>query len=116
MQHISQTSTMRRFSDAMKPPPRDMGNVIQFPIKQASTGSRSTFTASTDWKSRLITQRQRSYICWLADQQGIGIQTLNNDCFRQYGADLATMKRTDASSVIHSLKRSLGQQYKPFHR
>jgi len=116
LKHVSQTKVMRHFSGDRKSPPKDRDNVIAFPIKHASTRSSSTSIVTTDWKSRLITQRQRSYICWLASQQSISIQSLNKQCFRRYEADLTTMKRTDASDVIHSLKRALSQQYKPFHR
>jgi len=97
MLHISQTPIMRQFT---------RGGYRQYRPP----------TTETDWKVARITKRQLWYIRLLASQQHISIQNLNDKCFRKYGADLATMTRPDASRVIHSLKRSLGQQYKPFHR
>ena len=86
LQHISQTRTMRKFTNASQ----------HHRQEQPQT--------KTDWS---ITKRQLWYIRLLASQQDIGIQSLNNQCFGQYGADLATMKRTDASRVIQALKRQL---------
>ena len=62
---------------------------------------------SLDWRERLITNRQLGYIKVLAYQQGISIQALNNNCYRRLGADLATMKRPDASDLIQALERGL---------
>ncbi len=98
LQHISKTRTMRKFNNASR-------HHQQEEQPQAETG----------WSDCSITKRQLWYIRLLASQQSISIQNLNNTCYRQYGADLATMTRPDASSVIKSLKRSLNRQYKPFH-
>ncbi|EIM62705.1 hypothetical protein [Desulfobacter postgatei] len=102
LEHISKTKTLQRFLGASGDLP-DSGT-IRFIRKE-----------HPDWKERLITPRQFWYIRLLAQQNCISIEHLNNRCFRQFGADLSTMKRTDASSVIQDLKRSLNEQYKPFH-
>ncbi|MDX9964478.1 hypothetical protein [Desulfobacter postgatei] len=102
LEHISKTKTLQRFLGASGDLP-DSGT-IRFIRKE-----------HPDWKERLITPRQFWYIRLLAQQNSISIEHLNNRCFRQFGADLSTMKRTDASSVIQDLKRSLNEQYKPFH-
>ena len=97
LQHLSQTSTMRKFTNASRHHQQEQ--------PQTKTG-RSDCT---------ITKRQLWYIRLLASQQSISIQSLNNTCYKRYNADLATMTRPDASLVIKTLKRSLSQQYKPFH-
>ena len=97
LQHLSQTSTMRKFTNAS----------LHHQQEQPQT--------KTGWLDCTITKRQLWYIRLLASQQSISIQSLNNTCYRQYGADLSSMKRVEASDVIHSLKRSLAQAYKPFH-
>ena len=97
LQHLSRTSTMRKFTNASRHHQQEQ--------PQTKTG----------WIDCTITKRQLWYIRLLASQQSISIQSLNNTCYRQYGADLATMTRPDASSVIKSLKQSLKQEYKPFH-
>ncbi len=102
LEHISKTKTLQLFTQ----PPDDLprSGTIRFIRKE-----------HPDWKERLITPRQFWYIRLLAQQNSISIEHLNNRCFRQFGADLSTMKRTDASSVIQNLKRSLNEEYKPFH-
>ena len=102
LEHISKTKTLQRFTE----PPDDLpsSGIIRFIHKE-----------HPDWKERLITPRQFWYIRLLAQKNSISIERLNNRCFRQFGVDLSTMKRTDASSVIQDLKRSLNEEYKSFH-
>jgi hypothetical protein len=94
LQHISQTRTMRTFTEG------------SMHFQQQSKQLKLL------WKDHTITKRQLWDIRLLASQQDISIQSLNNQCFRQYGANLATMRRTDASRVIQTLKRPLKPLYK----
>ena len=110
--HVSQTKTLQKFSRAQQhqqeaPKQPVSNNVLEFPSPNIRRSTKAEKQEVLDWKERLITKKQFNYIRILAWQNGIRIQKLNSDCFRQYGADLATMKRTDASDVIHSLQRSL---------
>lgn len=102
LEHISKTKTLQRFTGPSGDLPRS--GTIRF-IRKEHPG----------WKERLITPRQFWYIRILAQKNCISIERLNKRCFRQFGADLSTMKRIDASSVIQDLKRSSNEQYKPFH-
>lgn len=117
---LSQTKTLQRFSgerkqqrEPSKQPIPD--NVVAFPAPTIQSSAKDDKQPVSDWKEQIITKKQLWYIQILARQNRIKVQCLNNQCFRQYKADLATMKRTDASYVIQSLKRSLNQEYKPFH-
>lgn len=108
LEHISKTKTLQRF---IGPP-----GVLPTPRTLPRSGTiRFIRMEHPDWKERLITPRQFWYIRLLAQQNCISIERLNKRCFRQFGADLSTMKRTDASRVIQNLKGSLNEEYKPFH-
>lgn len=108
LEHISKTRTLQRFIG--------LSGVLPTSGTLPCSGNiRFIRMEHPDWKERLITPRQFWYIRILAQKNCISIDRLNQSCFRQFGADLSTMKRTDASSVIQNLKRSLNEQYKPFH-
>lgn len=118
--HVSQTRTLQRFSGKrqhQREPSKQTipDNIVPFPSPNINCPIRGKKQLVLGWTERLITKKQFRYILILSNRKGITIERLNNSCFRQYGADLATMKRVDASDVIQSLKRSLSQEYKPFH-
>ncbi len=120
LMHLSQTKTLKRFSKALqrqqKPSKQAIpNNIVAFPTQSIHPPKKGKKQPVLDWTERLITKRQQCYIRLLASQQGISIKSLNNDCYRCLGTDLSSMLRTDASDVIQSLKRSLSQQYKPYH-
>lgn len=100
LRHISQTRPLQRFSNPEVAP----DNLIPFPRHQ-SRNHRVLGVEAPDWKERRITQRQLWYIRILAQQNGIRIQDLNDHCYHEFGADLATMTRPMASDVIQGLKR-----------
>ncbi len=108
LQHISETEIMCRFSGGKKSPPRmastNATNVIPFPVPRLSAKSGSTSLVIIDWRERPITQRQFHYIRLLAEMNDISIALLNDRCFRQFGADLSSMRRPQASDVIQALK------------
>lgn len=118
--HVSQSRTLQKFSkrshqrqEASQQP--ISSNIVAFPTSSIHPLKKGEKQPVLDWKDRLITKRQLSYIRLLTSQQNISILILNNACYKQYGAYLLEMKRTDASDVIQGLKRSLNQGYKPFH-
>ena len=118
--HVSQTQTLQRFSGERKqqrePPEHPiLDNVVVFPAPTIQPSAKEDKQPVSAWKERIITKKQLWYIQILTKQKGLTIETLNKQCFRLYSADLATMTRPDASSVIKSLKRLLKQEYKPFH-
>ena len=94
LEHISQTKTLQRFTELSS----DLS---------CSRNIRFIRKEHPDWKERLITPRQFWYIRLLAQKNSISIERLNKRYFRKFGADLSSMKRTDASSVIQDLKRQL---------
>lgn len=118
--HVSKTRTLQRFSGERQrkrePSKQSISdNVVAFPAPTIQPSEKEDKQPVSAWKEHLITKKQLWYIQILAKQKRITIESLNNQCFRTYGADLATMERVDASDVIQSLKRSLKQGYKPFH-
>lgn len=118
--HLSETKTLQRFlrvRKQQKEPAKQAvsDNIVAFPtptIQPSTDGKEQVFL---DWKERIITKKQIWYIQLLLEQQELSIETLNKQCFTLYGTDLSRIKRVEASEVIQSLKRSLSQQYKPFH-
>jgi hypothetical protein len=108
LEHISKTKTLQRFISPS-------GVLPTSGTLPRSGNIRFIRMEHPDWKERLITPRQFWYIRLLAQKNSICIERLNNRCFQRFGADLSTMKRTDASTIIQDLKRSLNEQYKPFH-
>jgi hypothetical protein len=118
--HVSQTRTLKKFSGELQqqrePSKQSISdNVVAFPTPAIQPSAKENKQPVSAWKEQLITKKQLWYIRLLASQQSISIQNLNSTCYRQYGADLSSMRRVDASDVIQSLKRSLNQEYKPFH-
>ena len=104
LQHISETKVLQQFSGARKMA-SSSSNVVSFPGPQP--GGISTGPARTipDWRQRPITKWQFRYICKLAKKNAINIAKLNGRCYRQFGADLSSMTRPDASNVIQALER-----------
>jgi len=120
LMHLSRTKTLKKFSGKRQQQREGAqqpisSNIVAFPIPSTHPAKKDQKQPVLDWTERLITKRQLCYIRLLASQQNISILILNNACYKQYGAYLTTMKRTEASDVIQSLKRSLNQEYKPFH-
>jgi len=118
--HVSQTQTLQRFSGERKqqrePPEHPiLDNVVVFPAPTIQPSAKEDKQPISAWKEQVITKKQLWYIQLLSKRKGMTIETLNKLCFRLYSADLATMKRIEASEVIQSLKRSLVQAYKPFN-
>ena len=120
LMHLSRTKTLQKFLKRSHqrreaPQQRVLDNIVAFPTPSTQPLKNGKKQPVLDWKDRLITKRQLCYIQLLASQHDISILILNNACYKQYGAYLLEMKRTDASDVIQSLKRSLSHGYKPFH-
>ena len=120
LMHLSRTKTLQRFSGERKqqrePPEQPIsGNVVAFPVPTIQPAAKDDKQPISAWKERIITKKQFWYIQILTKQKGLTIESLNKQCFRLYSADLSTMRRVQASGVIQSLKRSLKQEYKPFH-
>ena len=120
LMHLSRTKTLKRFSGKQQQSIKVVqqpisSNIVAFPRPSVHPAQKGKKQPVLDWTERLITKQQLCYIRLLARRQNISILILNNACFKQYGAYLLEMKRTDASDVIQSLKRSLSHEYKPFH-
>lgn len=104
LQHISETKVLQQFSGARKMP-SSSSNVVSFPGPQPGGMSTGPTRTISDWRQRPITKWQFRYICSLAKMNGINIAKLNERCYRQFGADLSSMARPDASDVIQALER-----------